>query len=170
MGSIGEVVGKTIKRIDSGSIEAEAIYEADASGDMGETISKIRIRNHSFASDVNTALGGKDHAPCPAEYLLGALAACIRTSYVIHASLMEVDFESIEVRVSGMGDRRGTFGLDEKIPSGFQKLEYKITIATGEPEEKIKKLLEFVDRHCHVLNTLRRPLNMKGQFELKSVA
>ncbi len=91
MGNIGEIVGKTIKRIDSGSIEAEARYQADASGKMGETVSEIRIRNHCLTSDVYTALVGKDHAPCPAEYLLGALAACIGTSYVIHASRMEVD-------------------------------------------------------------------------------
>ena len=167
---IRDTVNNTIELLTSGLLEADAGYEVGTSSDADSTVTRIMLRDHCIISDVHSLLGGNDIAPCPAELLLSALVACIRASYVIHASRMGVDLQSIEVKGAGVGDRRGTLGLDETVPAGFKELEYKVIIETEEPEEKIRELLQFVDCHCHVLNTLRRPLDIKGQVEIKSKA
>lgn len=164
---IRNTVNSTIKLLADGLVEEDARYEVVASGEADSTMTKIWVRDHWLKSDVHFLLGGNDNAPCPAEYLLSAFVACIRASYVIHASRIGIDIQSIEVKGAGVSNRRGTLGLDEAIPAGFMEIEYRVIIETEEPEDKIQKLLQFVEDHCHVLNTLRRPLDIKGQVEIK---
>jgi len=164
---IRDTVNNTIELLKSGLLETDAVYEASASNEAGSTMSRVRIREHCFVSDVNPLLGGNDVAPCPAEYLLGALACCIRASFVIHASRMEIDLKFVDVMVSGTGDRRATLGLCDEIPAGFRKLDYKVRLVSGESKEKINKLVKFVKCHCHVINTLKRSINVEGEFEIK---
>ena len=165
---IRSAVEETIQDIRTGAIEPGVTYTIRTSGRTDTTATTVVVRDHSFIADVNPSLGGFDLAPCPAEYLLGALGACIKTSCMLNAALMGIDLGAIEVEVSGFADRRGTLGLEDGIPVGFQRIEYRLKFATREPEEKIKQMIEQVERLCHLINTIRRPIDIKGHFEIVS--
>jgi uncharacterized OsmC-like protein len=164
--NIKAAVKKTIENIGSGEIEPGVTYLIGASGRADMTAATVAVRDHSFIADVNPLLGGFDLAPCPAEYLLGALGACIKTSCIINGALMGIDLGAIRIEVSGFADRRGTLGLEAGIPVGFQKIEYRLKLESRDTQEKIQHLIERVERLCHLINTIRRPIDIEGHFEI----
>ena len=56
-----------------------------------------------------------------------------------------------------MATRRGFLG-DESVPPGFSEVRGTVTIKSSASEVDLARLQEAVDRHCPVLDDLRRPV------------
>jgi len=99
--------------------------------------------------------------------VLAALASCQEIAFAAFAAHLGLELEQVKVNVKGNLDLRGFLALDNSVFPGFQNIEYETTISSNEPEEKIKDLIEIVQKHCPVLDTLVRPVSVTGKVEIK---
>ncbi len=111
-------------------------------------------------------LGGADAAANPVELLLVALGACQEIMYSAYASVMGVQLNSVKVNLRGYLDLRGLFGMDAAVPPGYQKIIFETTVDSPADIETLKKLVETVESHCPVLDTLVRAIEVSGQVTL----
>jgi putative redox protein len=111
-------------------------------------------------------LGGTDAAANPVELLLVALGACQEIMYSAYASVMGVQLNSVKVNLRGYLDLRGLFGMDEAIPPGYQKIIFETQLDSPADMETLKKLVETVESHCPVMDTLVRAIEVSGQVSI----
>lgn len=126
--------------------------------------SQVKVGKHKFIFDEDTAIGGTDLGPSPANTLLAAIGGCEVTTGYFWARRMGLKIENIEVRLKGTFDVRGLLGISEVNP-GYQSIECKIKITSSEPAEKITELAQKIKKHCPVLNTLIASPELKFSHE-----
>ena len=107
--------------------------------------------------DQPSALGGTERGPRPGEVVLMALASCQEHTYRVHAALLGIPLEDIRVELEGLVDGRGFLG-EESVAPGFSEVRGTVTIRSNASEAELDRLQEAVDRHCPVLDDLRRPV------------
>ena len=74
------------------------------------------------------------------------------------AARMGIEAKRIEVTVEGDLDLRGTLGVGDSVPVGFQSIRLHFDVeAPGEDEERLQSLREKSVRYCVVLATLQQP-------------
>ncbi len=109
--------------------------------------------------DLPKAIGGTGEGPTPTELLLASLAGCLGIVSAIHKNRFGVDIKSMEIEVSGLIDVRGFMGEDVK--PGFTEVSAVIKVKSDAPEEDVKKLIEFVRKHCPIEDTIQSPTPVK---------
>jgi uncharacterized OsmC-like protein len=111
-------------------------------------------------------LGGSDEAMNPVELVLVALGTCQEIMCSAYASVMGIQLDELQIDVKGYLDLRGLFGLDETVPAGYQKITYKTTIKSPADAATIRKLIEAAEKHCPLLDILRRPVDVSSNVTL----
>jgi putative redox protein len=99
---------------------------------MGESRTIIKVREHEFS----IGWPGSEIAPCPGEYLLGALAGCTSGVASLIAKRMGFDFKGITFDMNGMG--------------GSNKVSAIALLETTESDERIRQLKEATENACPV--------------------
>jgi len=134
-------------------MEFEYVFSVKAHLKQGFKVD-VKARHHELVVDEPKELGGTDQGANPIEHLLAALASCLLIAIKFHAQKRKIRIDEIEVETKGFLDLRGFMGIGDVKP-GLQKIEVNLRIKSPEPEEKIKELIEFVEAHCPVADTLR---------------
>lgn len=114
----------------------------------------VKIGKHKLIFDEDKALGGTGEGPAPSQVLLAAIGGCMLNTMQAWSQILKIKFTGAEINVKGILDARGFLGIDEKIPAGFQNIDIDISIDSEEPPEKIQSLVEAVEKHCVVYNTV----------------
>ena len=127
--------------------------------------SHVKTREFNVVLDQPENMGSSDLGPRPSELLLAALAACHEVTYRLYADAMSIDLQEIAVSATGVSDARGFFNVDKKIDAGFSEVFGEINIVSSASDDDIERLRQAVNRHCPVLDDLRKPL--KVELELK---
>ena len=124
------------------------------------------VRDHVIKADEPEEILGSNEAPNPQELLMAALNACMTVGYVAGAALKGITLTKLEIRTKGTLDLRGFLGLDDRVPPGYEAIDYEVSIAgNGNPEQ-------FEDIHQTVMKTspnyfnLNRPIRMNGVLQL----
>jgi len=121
------------------------------SGFYGAKQEMAHKQEFELHADEPPILAGGDEGANPVEHLLNALAACVTTSLVAHASVKGIHIESLESELEGDIDLRGFLGLAPDVPKGYTNIRLKFKVKTDtENVKKLKKLAEF----SPVYNTL----------------
>lgn len=107
-------------------------------------------------------LGGGDSAMNPVELVLCALGTCQEIMYAAYAAVMGIELEAVEVDVKGQLDARGLFGMAE-VAAGYKKIQFETNIKSRESAEKIRQLVDVVESHCPVLDTIARAVEVAGE-------
>jgi len=129
--------------------------------------SQVKIRDFDIVVDQPQNMGSTNQGPRPSEYVLAALAACHEVTYRLYADAMDIDLKSISVSVTGVSDAKGFFNLDDDTPAGFSEIYGDIMIESDASDDDIERLRVAVNRHCPVLDDLRKP--MKVELAVKRV-
>ncbi len=124
----------------------------------------VEARHHKLVVDEPKELGGTDKGANPIEYLLAALVSCLTIVLRLHANKKGIQVDEIEAEAKGLLDIRGLMGI-EGIKPGLQWIEVSLKVKSPEPEEKIKELVEFVEAHCPVADTLRSQTEIRFKLE-----
>ena len=98
------------------------------------------------------------------EYLLSALAGCITTTLVAHATVRGIAIEEIESRLEGGMDLNGFLGLNPDTPKGYQSIRMDIKVKTAEENlDKLRELTQFSPVYNSLINGTPVEINIQGK-------
>ena len=124
--------------------------------DVGRTI---------YQAGAHAGVGGAGTVACSGDLLLGALAACAQITCQMVAAAMGIPTERIEVTIDGELDLRGTLGISNDVPVGFERIHLRFEIiAPGATPEQLQGLHEKTEQYCVVMQTLIRPPAMQTEW------
>lgn len=116
-----------------------------------------RSRPFVFEKDEPPVLLGTDQGANPVEYALAALAGCLTTSLIYHASARGIVIDEIEASLSGDLDLRGFLGMDETVRNGYQQINVVFNIKANAPEETLQELVELAQKRSPVFDIISHP-------------
>lgn len=115
-------------------------------------------------SDEPPILAGEDRNANPVEHLLHALAACVTTSIVAHATVNGIRIEELESTLEGDIDLNGFLGFSEKVPKGYSNIRINFKVKCDANDiEKLKSLAKY----SPVYNTLVNGTKVAIEVERK---
>jgi uncharacterized OsmC-like protein len=121
-------------------------------------------RRFTIAADEPHELLGANSAPNPQELLMSAVNACMTVGYVAQASVRGITLDACTIETDGELDLRGFLGLDDKVPAGYRRINYTVTLKGDGTRE------QFEDIHRAVMATspnyfnMARPIEMNGRL------
>jgi len=116
----------------------------------------VDIGRAIYEAELHEGAGGPGAGACSGDLLLGALAACSQLTAQAVAENFGVDVD-VSVEASGDLDLRGTMGVDEEAPVGFEDVRLDVSV-DGELDEETRAALEkYTERYCVVYQTLADP-------------
>jgi uncharacterized OsmC-like protein len=115
-----------------------------------------RIQSFILQADEPSVLLGSDHGPNATEALLFALASCLNTTFMYHASAQGVKVEHLALELEGELDLRGILGIDENVRSGFEHINVTFHVKADAPERKIRELVELAQKRSAVFDCVTR--------------
>jgi uncharacterized OsmC-like protein len=105
-------------------------------------------------ADEPRLVAGEDTAPTPVEYVLHALASCLTTTMVYHASVQGIVIESVESKLEGDIDVRGFFGLSDQVRKGFNTVRVRMRVKSEASAETLRQLAMYSAVYDIVSNSL----------------
>jgi uncharacterized OsmC-like protein len=117
-----------------------------------------RAAAFEFTNGEPPLLLGNNEGANPVEFLLHALAGCVTTTTVLHASARGIEIESLSTRLIGDLDLQGLLALAD-VPAGYRGIRIEMDIkAKNASDEELDELLQFAQAHSPVCNTICRPV------------
>jgi uncharacterized OsmC-like protein len=113
-----------------------------------------------FTNGEPPVLLGDNEGANPVEFLLHALAGCVTTTTVLHATARGIKIHKISTKLAGDLDLQGFLGLDESVPAGYQQIRIDMDIEADCSDEELDDLLKFAEGHSPVCNTICRPVSV----------
>lgn len=167
--ALKEALSKTVQGIQDNPVMSRVVFEAQTALVEGVRCTGT-VRNFApIIVDEPPELGGQDKGANPVELLLVALGSCQEIMYAAMAAMMGIKLDEVKVNLKGSLDLKGLFGMDPAIPPGYQKITYETVLTSSAPEEDLHKLIEAVETHCPVLDTLVRPIEVSGKVTINGV-
>src|SRR5437879_11430527 len=77
---------------------------------IGQQYQEAKAGKFTLACDEPLPVGGTDKAPTPLEFFTAAIGFCENVMFTRHATLLNLQFDSLETSVRGHWDRRGQYG------------------------------------------------------------
>lgn len=145
---------------------ANSVFRSSSFSDQDSLAVRSQIRGFTLTMDEPLELGGTDTGPNPVEMLLAALGGCQEIVYRAYASVLGLTIERIEVHAKGYLDLRGLLNLAD-VPAGFSQVSFTTLIISDEPDDKLRQLAEMVEKHCPVMDSLMRSVEVSGKVEVK---
>lgn len=116
----------------------------------------VDIGRAVYEAELHEGTGGPGAGACSGDLLLGALAACAQLTAQAVAENFGIDVD-IRVEASGDLDLRGTMGVDDGVPVGFERLRLDLAVAGDLDEDTEAALQKYAERYCVVYQTLTTP-------------
>lgn len=111
-----------------------------------------------FTNGEPPVLLGRNEGANPVEFLLHALAGCVTTTTVLHATARGIRIERIATELVGEIDLQGLLGLDESVSAGYESIRIRMDIEADCTDAELDDLLGFARQHSPVCNTICRPV------------
>jgi uncharacterized OsmC-like protein len=105
-------------------------------------------------ADEPAVLLGKDMAANPVEHLLHALASCLTTSMVYHASARGVQINAVESSFEGDLDLHGFLDLDPSVRKGYQGIRVNFKVSADVPDDRLQEIVQLGTSHSPVFDSL----------------
>lgn len=71
------------------------------------------------------------------------------------AEKIRFDLQGLEALAEGTLDIRGRTGMDPNVPVHFTNVRLHVKIKTGEPDERVQRLIELAEKYCPVQSLIR---------------
>jgi len=111
-----------------------------------------------FTNGEPPVLLGNNEGANPVEYLLHALAGCVTTTLVLHATARGIKIEELSTELEGDMDLRGLLGLDDSVSPGYEQIRIRLDVKADCSDEQLDDLLAYTQEHSPVCNTVCRPV------------
>jgi len=163
---VKEALLNTIEAIKKSPQCSKAVFRAET--ELLEDVKcSAKVRDFDpLIIDEPESLGGTNAAVNPVELVIAALGTCQEIMYSAYAAVMGIQLDAVKVNVKGNLDLKGLFGMDENVPAGYTKISYETTIESNAGVDQLRQLVQVVESHCPVLDTLIRPINVQGTVKI----
>ncbi|MFK8068412.1 MAG: OsmC family protein [Gammaproteobacteria bacterium] len=123
---------------------------------VGESMARSTTDAHAFKifMDEPEALGGKNAAPSPLDFILAAHGGCLNFMTFFIANEMGISIEGTEISISGEIDPGKFSGANLEVRAGYQSLAVTIDVKSSASEEEIEKLRAAVEARCPVSDNI----------------
>jgi putative redox protein len=122
----------------------------------------------TLVGDEDVGDGGGGLGPDPGVFVRAGLGTCLAMGYVQSAALLDVPIDSVHVTIEADYDASGMMGIDESVPPGWGAVRYRTAISSTAPEDKVRQVVEYADRHSSVLDIIQRAVPVTGTHEITS--
>lgn len=123
-------------------------------------------RSFKIAADEPHELLGTNDAPNPQELLMSAVNACMMVGYVAQASVRGITLTSCTIETEGELDLRGFLGLDEKVPNGYRRIDYTVTLKGDGTFEQYEEIHKAVMATSPNYFNMAQPIEMCGTLRI----
>lgn len=117
-----------------------------------------RTEAFEFVNGEPPVLLGNNEGANPVEFLLHALAGCVTTTFVLHATARGIRIDEITSSLDGDLDLRGLLGLDDSVSPAYREVRIKMDIKADCSDAELDDLLAYTKDHSPVCNTVCRPI------------
>ncbi len=117
-----------------------------------------RQKPFEFTNGEPPVLLGNNEGANPVEYLLHALAGCVTTTTILHATARGITIHSLSTQLSGTMDLQGLLALDDAVSPGYREIVIDMQIEADCSDEELDDLLAFSQGHSPVCTTVCRPV------------
>ena len=131
---------------------------------------KSRSKPFTFTNGEPPILLGNNEGANPVEFLLHALAGCVTTTTVLHATARGIKIRKLTTELIGNLDVRGLLALDDSVPVGYESIHIKIDIEADCSDAELDELLSFAQAHSPVCTTVCRPVPVTIEREKQNQA
>lgn len=80
-----------------------------------------------------------------------------------YASELDIQIDEAEMDIRMMYDTRGKLLLADVSP-GCQEVTYVLNIQSPAPAEKVRQMVDMIERGCHTMNTIKNPVPVSGRL------
>lgn len=124
------------------------VVEAHGTG-VAQHLVTQGANEHEFDTDAYPAFGGKDAAPSPLFYALGALTSCNQVTASLVAKDLGITVGAFDFRIQGDLDTAVLVaGADGN--ANFEKVDVAVTVQTDADEATFARFVSEVERRCPV--------------------
>jgi uncharacterized OsmC-like protein len=124
-----------------------------------------KARQFSLIIDEPEALGGKDEAANPVEYILAGYAGCLNVVFHVVAKELNITIKKLNININGDINPEKFLGISDKERAGFQSLNVHIELETdATKQELVDELIIKVKERCPVNDNLANPTPIKYFF------
>lgn len=116
----------------------------------------VDIGRAIYEAELHEGAGGPGAGACSGDLLLGALAACAQLTAQAVAENFGIDV-AIGVEASGDLDLRGTMGVNDEVPVGFENVRLDVSVDGDVDADTQAALQKYTERYCVVYQTLETP-------------
>jgi uncharacterized OsmC-like protein len=143
-------------------VPESATITLEASGELGtETVScSVQTGQALVRAGLHPGTGGDGAHVCSGDMLLQALVACAGVTLRSVATSRGLDLRGGTVRAEGDLDFRGTLGIDQEVPVGFDEIRLRFDLDTSASAEDVSSLIATTEKYCVVLQTLASSPNL----------
>jgi len=117
-----------------------------------------RSKPFVFTSGEPPVLLGANEGAGAGDFLLHALASCVASTAVMHATARGIRIESISTELRGDVDLQGLLGLDPSVRPGYQRITVKVAIKADCSDAELDELVKLVRGHSPMYDTISRPV------------
>jgi len=116
-----------------------------------------RQQTFEYTNGEPPVLLGNNEGANPVEYLLHALAGCVTTTVVLHATARGINIRKLSTELAGTIDLQGLLALGDVMP-GYQGIRIRLQIEADCTDAELDDLLGFAQAHSPVCTTVCRPV------------
>jgi uncharacterized OsmC-like protein len=120
-----------------------------------------RKTSFEFINGEPPVLLGNNEGANPVEFLLHALAGCVTTTFILHATARGIEIDELATEMEGDLDVRGLLGLDDTVSPGYEQIRIRLKVRANCSEKELEDLLDYTQQHSPVCNTVCRPVPVK---------
>ena len=120
-----------------------------------------RTSDFVFTNGEPPVLLGNNEGANPVEFLLHALAGCVTTTLITHATARGITIQELSAELEGDLDVRGLLGLDDSVSPAYEQIRIRMNVKADCSDEELEDLLAYSQQHSPVCNTVCRPVPIK---------
>jgi uncharacterized OsmC-like protein len=148
---------------DAPLVPRQIVAKVTAMGGSGAR--KIQIRDFELISDAKPEAGGFNLGPTPVELTMGALGACISSSFLHQAAMRGIPVDELVIEVTAQTDPRGAMPAYPDIPNHPHNIQFTARVGSPATDDELQLMLDKAEATCSVSNLIRAQETVTGRFE-----